>query len=387
MMRSIRTGWIRGMAAMVLLVASPTTLWASVGLVSAGIAPDSTPSPAPVPPHTGLLPISPLRQPALPAGSVLCGVDSIFNDGFESASFTPVGQLGGGMASPGLAQDITGPLTSIIIASPSGTTGDATVDVTGSFVGPVNTGVTVNGIAGYVVNGHFLVPNVLLNPGANTLNVEAATLPGATASASGSIMQSGAASLVSMQADRATGYAPSAISFHYTVGALPGNATVQSVSINFRGSGADDYTGSLSGAPSRYTYTQPGLYTAHLTVTDSNSQTYTGYRAVLIQDLAAQRGMLCDVYGYVTDRLAAQDAASAGNAFQAVVRSDYVSFFNQLAANMPATAQQLGTIIDGQLGTGFADLLLVRDNPDQTRSGFPLRLTQGADGVWRISEM
>lgn len=386
-MHSIRCGWVTGTLSLAMLAISPSALWAGVGLSSYSVAPGPTPPAAPPIVSHGLLPLSPPRQTPIPAGSVLCGIDSIFTNGFETASFTPVGQLGGGMASPGLAQDITGPLTSVTVISPSGTTGDPAVDVTGSFVGPVNTGVTVNGIAGYVVSGHFLVPNVRLNPGVNTLDIEAVTLPGGTASASGSITQSGPASVVSMLADRATAYAPAAVSFHYAVGSLPGNATVQSVLINFRGSGANDYTGSLSGAPSRYTYTQPGLYTAHLTVTDSNSQTYTGYRAVLIQDLAAQRGMLCDVYGYVTDRLAAQDAANAGNAYQTVVRSDYVSFFNQLAANMPATAQQLGTIVDGQLGTGFADLLLVRDNPDQTRSGFPLRLTQGADGVWRISEM
>lgn len=97
--------------------------------------------------------------------------------------------------------------------------------------------------------------------------------------------------------------------------------------------------------------------------------------------------MMCDIYGYVKDRLNAQDATGAGNAYQSVVRSDFTTFFTQLGTNMPATAQQLGTILDGQLGTGFADLLLVRDNPDQTRSGFPMRLTQGSDGVWRISEM
>jgi hypothetical protein len=54
---------------------------------------------------------------------------------------------------------------------------------------------------------------------------------------------------------------------------------------------------------------------------------------------------------------------------------------------MPALAQQLGYIANGYLGAGFADLILVRDNPDQTRSGYPMRMTQGSDGTWRISEM
>jgi hypothetical protein len=36
---------------------------------------------------------------------------------------------------------------------------------------------------------------------------------------------------------------------------------------------------------------------------------------------------------------------------------------------------------------GYADMTLMRDNADKTRSGFPLRMTQGSDEVWRISEM
>lgn len=388
-MRSIRVTWVRGMAAVVLLVANPTALWAGVGLQGAGIAPDPTPPPPP-PPQTGLLPISPLRQPALPAGSVLCGIDSIFGDGFEPASFTPIGQVGGGIPSPGLIQDIVGSgATSVTITSPVGSpsTGDSAVDVAGTFVGPVNTGVTVNGVPGATVNGYFLVPNVPLIAGTNTLTVQAMTLPGATATASGAITQSGSASPTAMLADHAVGYGPFIVTFSYVVGTLPSGLPVQSVAINFKGNGPDDYTGSLAGAPTSFTYTQPGFYSAQFRVTDTGSHTFTATRAILFQDLAAQRGMLCDVYGYLHDRLTAQDAANAANAYQSVARNAYLALFNQLGTNMPAVALQLGVIVDGQLGTGFAELLLARDNPDQTRNGFPIRMTQGTDGVWRISEM
>jgi len=98
------------------------------------------------------------------------------------------------------------------------------------------------------------------------------------------------------------------------------------------------------------------------------------------------------VFGYLRDRLANQDATNAGYAFHADMRSNYLSLFNQLlgnpaGSNLPALAQQLGVVVNGQLGFNFADMLIVRDNADQTRSGFPLRVTVGADGVWRISEM
>lgn len=329
--------------------------------------------------------------PASSHAQELCGIDSIFADGWEAAGFVPITQVAGGISSPGLTADIIGSGTlGVAITSPAtgSTTSDATVDVFGTYTGPVNTGVAVNNITGYVANGQFLIPSVPLVPGANTLSIQATTLPGNTATASSSVSQSGGASLVSVQADHAIGFAPFNVGFRYAVGALPLSATVQSVAVNFHSTGTDDYTGPLSGAPSSFTYAQPGLYKMRIVVTDSNSQTYTAYRSVLIQDFAAQRGMLCDVYGYVKDRLTAQDATGASTAYQPVVRTDFLNYFTGLGASMPSTAQNLGVVVDGQLGIGFADLLLLRDDTvAQTRSGFPMRMTQSTDGVWRISEM
>jgi hypothetical protein len=344
------------------------------------------PGPAPKTTPPGPLLVSTRKSLTIPSGSEFCGIDSIFADGVESALFIPIDQSSGGIASPGLALDINGTGSGIIGSPIAGsTTGESTVDVTGTFVGPVNTGITINGIAGYTAAGQFLVPSVPLTTGINnTLNLIATTLTGTPGTSSGSVIQGGAASPVAVAVDRPTGYAPFTEHFNYLTGAL----TINSVAINFKGTGSDDYpTGPLASAPTSYTYKQPGLYTAQFKFTDSNNIVYTIKRSVLIQDLVGQRSMLCDVYGYLRDRLKAQDATNAGSAFQPVVRNDFIALFNQLGTSMPATALQLGVIVDGQLGFGFADLLLVRDNADQSRSGFPLRLTLGTDGVWRISEM
>ena len=88
--------------------------------------------------------------------------------------------------------------------------------------------------------------------------------------------------------------------------------------------------------------------------------------------------------GVATDT---QDADGAALAYHENVRPDYLDLFNQLGASMPAAAQELGTIVSGQMTSKYADMLIVTDNTDQTRSGHPLRVTLGADGVWRISEM
>lgn len=326
--------------------------------------------------------------PMLATAQEFCGIDDIFYNGFEASSFVPIAQTHGGQMSAGLVQDITGPLTSVVITAPTGTTGDATVDVVGTFTGPVDTGITVNGAYAVTVNGSFLVPNVPLNAGANTLTAQALTLTGATTSGTASVTQGGSPSPIAMKADHPFGFAPFIVNFTYIVGTLPSGKPVQSVAVNFRGSGANDYIGALAGAPASFTYTAPGLYTAQFQVTDTSSNTYTATRAILIQDFPAQRSMLCDVYGYLKNRMSVQDATGASNVFQPADRSAYLTFFNALGTNMPVAAAQLGVIIDGQLGSGIAELLLERDDTStQTRGGFPLRITQGTDGVWRISEM
>ena len=379
-----------GLSAVLVAIAvgRPLHVSAGTGLTSFTVDPGPPPSTNP----QGPLPLSTKKALSIPAGSVLCGVDDIFYGTFESASFALITQLPGGAVSPGLTASIIGSGLSVHIASPIGgaTINDTTVDVTGTFSGPLNTGITIDGVAGYVSNGHFLVPNVPLGSGSNQLTASATTLPGGPpATDMVSVTQSGSGSPVSLSVDHPFDFAPALISFNYHIGALPSGFPVQTVVINW-GAGGTNFTGSsLAGAQTQYKYTTPGLYTASLSVTDTHSNTYIGYRSVLLQDLPTQRGMLCDVYGYLQSQLRLPNATNASLAFQPNVQSQYLSLFTAIGnANLPTVADQLGFIIAGILGPGFADLLVDRDDSgSSTRSGFPLRLTQGADGVWRISEM
>lgn len=384
-MRTIQRKSLGRIVAVALLALSQTSLWAGARLSGFGVTP-SPPPPAP-PAQTGLLPTSTKMALVIPAGSEFCGIDDIFNNGFEPATFLSILQIPGGVASPGLTQDIVGSGTLSVTLTTSGTTSDATIDVTGTFVGPVNTGIAVNGVAGYAAGGKFVVPNVPLASGSNALNVTATTLPGTTATTSGAVAQSGTQTPIVVAVDRTLGFAPFLESFNFLVGTLPANATVTQLAIDFRGIGSNDYSGAFASAPTSYTYQQPGLYKAKFVFTDSNNATYTIYRSVIVQDATIQRGMLCDVYGYLKDRLNAQDANGAANVFQPAERSTYSAFFNAMGSNMPTMASQLGLIINGIFGVDVVDLLVARDNADQTRSGFPLRMTQSGDGVWRISEM
>ena len=54
---------------------------------------------------------------------------------------------------------------------------------------------------------------------------------------------------------------------------------------------------------------------------------------------------------------------------------------------LSSVVSESGTIVSGFAGPTYAELLVVRDNPDQTRNGFHVNRVQDADGVWRISGM
>lgn len=329
-----------------------------------------------------------------PGSTEMCGMDPRVKPN-DPPGFVPITQLSGIVHTPGIEHDITnnGNL-GVDVTSPgiNATIADEMVDVAGTFAGPVNTGITVNGIVAATVDGHFLASGVPLTAGVNTLTVTATTLPGAVATTAIPVTRAGTpSSPVSFTVDASTGSslpAPATIVFDVAVGTLPGNATLRSVALDADGDGASDFTApSLVSLPTKFTYVRPGLYTATLRIASTNGSTYIARREVLIEDFAAQRAMLCDVYGYLKNRLNAQDAMGASNAFQPAMRSRYQAQFAKIGSQMPKVVPRLGVIVDGQIGAGYAFLTLVRDNPDHTRSGFPLRMTQGTDGVWRISEM
>lgn len=326
-----------------------------------------------------------------PGHTEICGFDpSIPNT--DPPGWVPIEQMSGSVRSPGVVPSITGAGPLGITATSPGigeTTGESSVDVMGTLTGPSNTGITVNGVVGVTANGRFLVPNVPLEPGVNELTIVATTLTGATATATAWINRDvSAASPIALGADTIYGFAPATIRFELNVGNLPNGVTARSVALDFDGDGTYEFD--ASSLPTTFvdtTYPTSGRYTVSLKVVDSNNITYVTRRSILLQDVASQRGMLCDVFGYLRSRLLASDAPGAGLAYQPVAETRYLPLFIALGAGMPAAAPKLGVIANGTLARGYAELSLVRDNADQTRSGFPLRMTQGADGVWRISEM
>lgn len=324
------------------------------------------------------------------AAQELCGIDSIFYDGFEGAATTNPATTSspGAILSSGIATSITGSTTvSITYPSNGATVNGTSTEIAGTFTGPVDTGIVVNGVIAATDGGNFLA-SVPLQSGSNTINVVATTITGSTASTSISLTQGSASpSPVTLSVLRPSAFAPFLVTFMPTVGALPGGGSLTSLSIDYNGDGTDDVTNPAPGATLTYLANTPNLYTARLTVVDSNHNTYTAYAHYLAQSFPRQSGMMCDVYGYMKQRLVAQDTSGALSAIDANTQPEFQDLFTNNASTLPAYVANLGNIVDGYVNGQSATFIVVRQNPDFTLSGYHMEYTQGADGTWRISGM
>ncbi len=247
---------------------------------------------------------------------------------------------------------------------------------------------TVNGVVAVADGGHFLASAVPLTSGANTISVSATTITGNTANASISLTQGSASpSPVALSVFRPSSFAPFRVTFQPTVGALPGGGSVTSLSIDYDGDGIDDVTNPSPGTALTYLAATPNLYTARLTVVDSNHNTYVAYAHYLVEDFRRQSGMLCDVYGYLKQRLIAQDTAGALTAIDPNAQDEFQPLFANNVASLPTYVANLGNIVDGYLTGRTGTFIVVRQNPNLTLSGYHLEFSQGADGTWRIAGM
>jgi hypothetical protein len=321
----------------------------------------------------------------------LCGIDSIFYNGFEISTSNPAStSTPGAILSPGIATSITGPSPSVSVTYPANgsTVNGPTAEIAGTFIGPTDTGITVNGVVAFTDGGKFLASAVPLQAGSNTINIVATTITGSTANTSIGLTQGSAnPSPVVLSVARPVSYAPFLVAFTPIVGTLPGGGTVTSLSIDYNGDGTDDVTNPAAGAPLTYLANTPNLYAARLTVVDSNNNTYVNYVHYFVEDPVRQTGMLCDVYGYLKQRLTAQDTAGALTAIDPNAQAEYQPLFTNNTSALPAYVANLGNIVDGYLTGRTATFIVVRQNPDTTLSGFHMEYTQGADGTWRISSM
>lgn len=259
--------------------------------------------------------------------------------------------------------------------------GDSIV-VSGTFSGPENTGITVNGVAAAVWGNEFVVSGVSLSSGANTLTVVVTTPDGATSTRTVTVNSSGS-SVLRVSTDPRTGIAPLRTRFRAS---LANGEQVSRVDVDADGNGSVDVSSSNSAIPPEFTYTIPGVYRPRVTAYDSQGRSYTQTLAIVAQDPQRADQMFRNIFAGMITRLQANNIEGALTAITGGVREKYRAVFTALGSNLATAASQIGALQSGRLGEEMAEYTLTRSQ-GVTNRAFLIYFLRSEDGVWRIDGM
>lgn len=271
----------------------------------------------------------------------------------------------------------------VVIESPVGNAviGDDTVLVSGTFSGPANTGVTVNGVIASVNGASFAVDKVSLEPGSNTLTVTATAPDGATITKTVTITSSGAAP-ISTTASPATGIAPLTVSFS-TIN--PTGKVIQRIDLDFDNNGTIDATSLDPSAAITHTFNSPGIYRVSVLVSHSEgAQSQTVLVSVL--DSAQMDQTFKAIWGDMHSALIANNKAQALRYLNTQAQAKYGPVFDTLMPYFPAIVASYSTLQQLSISGDMGEYAVNRMIDGQNRI-FLIYFLQDAEGVWRLDSM
>jgi hypothetical protein len=272
------------------------------------------------------------------------------------------------------------------------------IQVFGPYTGPVNTGITVNGQAVATTDTRYASSYMRLEPGANTIDIVATTMDGATQTISRSINYvANLASDVELFADGTAGLAPARVNFELRYRIPATQTTLTRVEIDYQGDGTFEFDSTTLPSSISANYDRLGEYlpTIRLSFDDGNGATplevRTATTRVMLETLARARQTLCFVYYTMKQRLQPGQSGivSALNTLTPDLRPEYQQFWTDLGANLGNTANLLGEVVDGRISETMAEYIVAIPDPALPGDffGFPVVFRRSLDGVWRISEM
>jgi len=276
--------------------------------------------------------------------------------------------------------------TELTIASPTAPPGASAsvaedfVLVHGTYVGPPNTGITVNGIVAETDgNGHFAANAVPLDMDANTIDVVLTTLDGQSSTKSLNLVRSGSAPF-RVAATPDSGFAP------FTTLLMATSRRVGPVKhVDVTNLGGGTYDASLMDGQTLGTlsFANPGLYLPQLTLTYQNNETYTQTVAIVVKDAARMDEMLVAMFNRVANLLRTHQTATALTLLTEPNRSAFGAVFNELDAKLPQIVDTFAGIGAISLDNELAAYALKRIDGENIKI-FMIEYMRDLDGVWRI---
>ena len=274
---------------------------------------------------------------------------------------------------------------SIAITAPvAGATIDSNqFNVRGTFQGPPNTGITVNDRVAYVSGTRFMLNGLPLAAGANPITATATTPAGQSATAAVTATATGAPPDLVLNADVTSGISPLTVTFTYE---FRSTQAVQKLAIDFDGDGHDDFSTRKPPTTVQNTYTNPGLYAATLTITDSLGRAHKAEVGIEVSTGDARDALFRSVWDAMNEALARGDLAAALRSWNPRAQEKYAPIFNDLISDMPGIVGSYSPPQFVSEGPGYLEYAINRVI-DGENHVFLVYLLRDADGVWRMDSM
>jgi PKD repeat protein len=266
--------------------------------------------------------------------------------------------------------------------APDATVSESVLQLSGTYAGPANIGITVNGMVALTFNGEFHVNNLPLQPGWNTLTVVATTPDGQTVTKTLRIY-SDRSSRIAATVEPQSGVAPLATRF---VLASRLENPVQEIGVDFDGNGTVDFTTSDINAIITHSYTTPGLHRPKITVTDSAGATYSQSLVVLVYDAAQMDVLFRGIWDGMNAALTAGDVATATRHLNKSATTKYKPVFEALLPHMPEIVGSYSPLNRVSISGDIGEYAINRSYQGQRRI-YLIYFLKDADGVWRLDAM
>jgi hypothetical protein len=255
--------------------------------------------------------------------------------------------------------------------------------VTGTFQGPANTGISVNGTVALVSGNQFLL-NLDLVPGPNTLTAVATTLDGATATDTLNVSVSQTETdPFEVTITPAMGIAPLPVRF--TVGNFTGQAITR-VELDADGNGSTDRIVTDLSVPIDVTYANPGAYLARVKVIYGQNQSYEQTLAVVVQDAVQMDALFTDLWNGMNDALVRGDVNGAAQYLNESAKHKYLPVFDTLKLQFPQIIASYSPLRHVLISEDIGEYAIVRNFNGQNRI-YLIYFLRDADGVWRVDGM
>ncbi|MFQ5598530.1 MAG: Ig-like domain-containing protein, partial [Nitrospiria bacterium] len=272
------------------------------------------------------------------------------------------------------------PMHLFITDPPAGSTVNRSeVTVTGTVItGAAEVGITVNGLPADVFGNRFVVHDVPLEAGENTLKAEGIDANGATASSEVTVSASPTADGITLRSNIASGVAPLEINLEIdsTFGAFPTST------LSFSGPALPEIT-QVNPARYRVKLTTEGIYTFTAEVTDDAGTTHRDTATVVVLNFAEMDALLRAKWEGMETALLSGDIDGAMTFFSNRTQERYREIFLQIQSVLPQTFSGLEGVHLLSVQNDTAEMEAVRIEGG-IRYSYPIVFIRDERGAWTL---